>query len=77
MTYQVLLNRTISAQRRRSHRPWSLTPSVKKLGGYADTRPILRRKSVVGPLRVTLRCRKQSVVVVVDVVERADCVGDC
>ena len=69
MMYQVLLNRTVSAQRRRSHRPWPLTPSVIKLGGYTNTRTILHPEGVIELFHVALRCRKQSVVVVVDVVE--------
>ena len=73
----MLLNGAVSAQRCRSHRPWPLTSSVMKLGGYTDTQPILCREGVARLLHAALRCRKQSVVVIVDVVERADCVDNC
>ena len=67
MMYRVLLNRTVSAQRRCSH--WPLTLLVIKLGGYTNTRTILHPEGVIELFHVALRGRKQSVVVVVDVVE--------
>ena len=72
--YQVLLNKTVSAQRRRSHCSRPLTLLVIELGGYTSTCPIQCREGVVRRSDVALRRRKQSVVVVVDVVERAGAV---